>query len=666
MNVNKEKIEAFELDEVGLLEPYLLNALEKETNYLLSFDNDKWLAGFRETAGLPMKNKTRYAGWEDMLIGGHAFGHYLTAVSQASRNSNVSEENRKRFKDIVIELIDELNICQAASRGKDGFLFAAKILDDSNVEIQFDNVEKGLCDIFKEAWVPYYTMHKILQGIIDAFVFTGYGKALNVAHKLGLWVYNRVIKCDTKTRNTVLSIEYGGMNDCLYELYHLTGDERIAKAAHFFDEETLFIKILSDDKNVLNNKHANTTIPKFLGALKRYCYVTEEKKLKSVGNFIANDITNSMAKGMPSDISNSIAKGMSNDSANNMAKCMTNDMYLESVKAFFDMVVERHTYITGGNSEWEHFGEDYVLDRERTNANNETCNVYNMMKMARLLFMITGEKKYADYYENAYINSILSSQNPESGMTTYFQPMATGYFKVYGERYNKFWCCVGTGMENFTKLGDSIYFKSASALYVNLYLSSTVYWKERNFKLVQDSEVLKGGKIKFRVEETDGEKVSLMFRVPDWAAAEVVVKLGEEVSVFSKELDYISVERAFKAGDVIEFEIPMEIKAYSLPDNEKVIGFKYGPMVLSGNLGQENMTKSVTGVDVTIPEKSIVKSEIITLPEGVSEQYYINNINEFVVKEEKKSEFIVKGCEYVFAPHYLKYNERYGIYWYLR
>ena len=176
----------------------------------------------------------------------------------------------------------------------------------------------------------------------------------------------------------------------------------------------MFEKVLNAKAgdNVLNDHHANTTIPKFMGALNRYIVYRDNDNV---------------------DV----------------------DIYLEYSKAFWDLVVSNHTYITGGNSEWEHFGEDNLLAAERTNCNNETCNSYNMLILTKKLFMITGDVKYADYYENTYLNSILSSQNPETGMTMYFQPMDSGYFKVFGERYNKFWCCVGSGMENFTKLGES-------------------------------------------------------------------------------------------------------------------------------------------------------------------------------------------------------------------
>ena len=287
--------------------------------------------------------------------------------------------------------------------------------------LQFDNVESGKTNISTQAWVPWYTMHKILAGLTDAYEVAGNETALEVANKLATWIADRANSWDTSTQNKVLSVEYGGMNDALYQLYKVTdasNKEDFYSAAHKFDETSLFEGVLKGTDNILNNKHANTTIPKFLGALCRY--ETDDTQTK----------------------------------------------YLQYAESFWQMVIDKHTYVTGGNSEDEHFGADNVLDGERTVCNNETCNTYNMLKLSRRLFVITGDKKYADYYETTLINAIMSSQDHKTGLTMYFQPMASGYQKVFGTFENSFWCCTGSGMENFTKLQDSIYFKGKNVIAV--------------------------------------------------------------------------------------------------------------------------------------------------------------------------------------------------------
>ncbi len=618
-------MESFSLSQVQVLDDYCVNGLEKELMYLTSFETDKWLAGFRETAGLDTKGAVRYGGWEDSLIGGHSLGHYLTACAQAYANKGVEKEDKEELYKIVTCLVDGLLECQQHSRGQKGYIFGATLIDKGNVELQFDNVEKGLCDIYTQAWVPWYTMHKIIAGLIDVYRYTSYEPALTVAKGLGDWVYNRVSVLDGSIRNTVLSIEYGGMNDCLYDLYQLTKKDEYAVAAHFFDEESLFEAVLQGGKDVLNNRHANTTIPKFLGALKRYA-VAHNRQIK----------------------------GEKVDAG----------AYLSYAKAFWDMVTEHHTYVTGGNSEWEHFGQDNILDGERTNTNNETCNTYNMLKLSRLLFMLTHDKKYMDYYENAFFNSILSSQNPTTGMTTYFQPMATGYFKVYGERYSKFWCCIGSGMENFTKLNDSIYFHNEDAVFVNMYLSSVMVWQEKNLIITQKTKLPENDKVEFLIETMEGEKtdIQLCLRIPDWCKGKIIIKLEGKDCPYVEKDGYAIISGCFKNGSLIEVSIPLCITVARLKDNKNVVAFKYGPLVLSANLGTKDMTTSMTGVIVTIPAEKGNVNESIALPEGVQLEDFIVNINDYMLQT-GRLEFKLSECNLIFSPHYLRYRERYGIYW---
>ena len=372
----------FNMDEVQVTDSYYANSLDKENKYLLSLDTDRLLAGFRETAGSIagmspddvtkyMNNATRYGGgWENALIGGHTLGHWLSAMAQAYANKGTDESDRTEIKKTLDGVIDALADCQAKTNGTEyeGYLFGATLPSSTDFDIQFDNVEKGLANISTQAWVPWYTMHKILAGLITTYELEDNGTAYNTAKKLGDWIYNRVIKWDDSTQRTVLCIEYGGMNDCLYDLYDIVaakeGKEaasRYAEAAHQFDEETLFNKVYNGTKNALDNTHANTTIPKFLGALNRYETLGDGK-------------------------------------------------YLEYTESFWDYVVNHHSYITGGNSEWEHFGADNVLDAERTNCNCETCNTYNMLKLSRKLFMVTGKPKYTNFYENTLVNASISSQ----------------------------------------------------------------------------------------------------------------------------------------------------------------------------------------------------------------------------------------------------------------
>jgi len=628
--MSMRKNRAFSLRNVTMKDSYLINAFEKEVLYLTAFDTDKLLAGFRETAGVDMRGVERYPGWESMLIGGHTLGHYMTACVRCCESANCKEEDRQKMLQILKRLAEGLKECQEAANT--GFLFGAIIQDKNNVELQFDYVEENKTHIITQAWVPWYTMHKLFEGLVSVVNMDVDGELAEsikattkeVTSRLADWTYGRTSSWDEALHKVVLGIEYGGMNDCLYDVYLITGKEEHLAAAKAFDQVELFERVLKAGvgDNVLNNHHANTTIPKFVGALKRYTVTGEEQ-------------------------------------------------FFRYAEHFWKLVTENHTYITGGNSEWEHFGEDNILNKERTNCNCETCNVYNMLKMTKLFFMITGDVKYADWYENTFINSILSSQNPKDGMTTYFQPMASGYYKVYGERFNKFWCCTGTGMENFSKLQESFYFEKEDTLIVNQYMASKVLFK--GVEIEQKANVPASDKVKFLVKGTlDG---TLLLRLPYWLADEAEITVngcGHPYAIVGAEngKGYAVVEGPFAADTEIEVRLPLKVVAYNLPDGKNTYAFKYGPVVLSALLGTKDMVDSTTGVNVTIPSNRIIESkyvpsrkEFVVVSEGTVEDY-IANIEEHLVRQGEELKFELTGTDasLTYVPHFSQHKERYGIY----
>ena len=607
-------IKTLPLGAVELTDGYCVNALQKEVSYLLSLQEGRLLAGFYENAGLKTPF-VRYGGWESGLIGGHTLGHYLTALSQAYVNAGTSSAEKAKFYEKATRIVDGLAECQANSKGEEGFLWGAPLLRAGCAEAQFDNLERGKTNIVREAWVPWYTMHKILAGLLDAYKLTAYGPALKVASALGDWVYDRASKWSSATLKKVLSVEYGGMNDALYELYGLTGKESHAVAAHFFDEEELFDLVLTEGKDVLNNRHANTTIPKFVGALNRY--------LTLHGRELGGETIDATR-------------------------------YLRAAESFFKIVVGRHTYVTGGNSEWEHFGADFVLDAERTNCNCETCNTYNMLKLARMLFCVTGDKKYTDYYDNAFTNGILSSQNPETGMTTYFQPMASGFFKVYSTPYDKFWCCTGSGMENFSKLGDSAYFVGGASLYIEQYISSRVVWEKGELEAICNFPF--HTKAVFRITRAEG-RVTLCFRYPDWAAGEpVATRNGEKVRLVEVRGHLILTA---ETGDEITLTIPVEVSLQGLPDGKNAFAFRYGNAVLSADLGTEDMEETTTGVSVTIPARRKLTSERVYFKDLFD---LFENPSKYLVREGETFRLTGGDMPLTFGVHYKRYRERYTIY----
>ena len=643
--------EPFELDKVQILDNYYLSAQKSDIAFLKKMDTARLLAGFRTTAGIDTKGVRPYGGWEDSLLGGHCVGHYLTALAQA-----VKVTGDKELKEKSQTLIAGLEECQ--KKLGTGFLFGAKVEDKEDVEKQFDILEgkkKG------ETWVPWYNMHKVLAGLVDTYKYTGNETALLVAEKLGDWIYERVSKWDLKTNQKVLETEYGGMNDCLYELYSYSHNKHHLEAAQKFDEKALFLMAAKGEKNCLDGKHANTQIPKFIGAIKRY------NVLKQLGEAKQED-----------------------------------EAYLVDAEKFFEMVVKRHSFVTGGISVMEHFRKDYHLDEIRTQTNCESCCAHNMLKLAKELFKATRKKEYADYYETTLRNAIMGAVKTESGAASYFTPMATGYYKTFGEEdpeKNMFWCCTGSGMENFTKLGDSIYFRANDTLLVNQYVASKVTWEEKNLVLTQKSDVTKSEEISFVLNALHDKEISdvaIALRIPDWMHGEATIYVnGAEKMTAAGNSEYVLLERNWEDGDVIMAKYPMSVESVGLLDQDAVFAFRYGPTVLAAKLGKEKMGEATwAGIDLTAPLYKVVgnecrkdtiaygepkttellDNETLTIQKETSVNEFVSHIERYLVRdtESETLSFHLKGTDadttfengLQFVPFNTLNDERYGIYWY--
>lgn len=643
--------EPFELDKVQILDNYYLSAQKSDIAFLKKMDTARLLAGFRTTAGIDTKGVRPYGGWEDSLLGGHCVGHYLTALAQA-----VKVTGDKELKEKSQTLIAGLEECQ--KKLGTGFLFGAKVEDKEDVEKQFDILEgkkKG------ETWVPWYNMHKVLAGLVDTYKYTGNETALLVAEKLGDWIYERVSKWDLKTNQKVLETEYGGMNDCLYELYSYSHNKHHLEAAQKFDEKALFLMAAKGEKNCLDGKHANTQIPKFIGAIKRY------NVLKQLGEAKQED-----------------------------------EAYLSDAEKFFEMVVKRHSFVTGGISVMEHFRKDYHLDEIRTQTNCESCCAHNMLKLAKELFKATRKKEYADYYETTLRNAIMGAVKTESGAASYFTPMATGYYKTFGEEEpekNMFWCCTGSGMENFTKLGDSIYFRANDTLLVNQYVASKVTWEEKNLVLTQKSDVTKSEEISFVLNALHDKEISdvaIALRIPDWMHGEATIYVnGAEKMTAAGNSEYVLLERNWEDGDVIMAKYPMSVESVGLLDQDAVFAFRYGPTVLAAKLGKEKMGEATwAGIDLTAPLYKVVgnecrkdtiaygepkttellDNETLTIQKETSVNEFVSHIEHYLVRdtESETLSFHLKGTDadttfengLQFVPFNTLNDERYGIYWY--
>jgi len=646
-NSNFTNLKEFSPAQITVLDDFYNRVTQKDVDFLNTFDPDKLLYNFRLTAKVPNKAKGPYSGWENTRIGGHTLGHYLAAAAQAIARGygDCKGPDGRTLSQRFEAILDGLDECQTALGT--GFIFGATMADPAKPELQFDKVET---DDASDTWVPWYTFHKIMNGLVESYKSAGSEKALVIAERFGEWAYNRTSKWTPEVQAKVLRIEYGGMNDCMYELYKCCkkagykNADHILSVAHSFDELPLFKNVDS-----ITNRHANTTIPKFVGAINRYVTLAEEGKIEKE--------------------------------------------YLEYAQNFWELVVNHHTYITGGNSECEHFGSPDILDAERSNTNNETCNTHNMLKLSRTLFQVTGERKYADFYENTFLNAIMASVNGENGMTAYFQPMTSGCFKTFCNidvNKNYFWCCTGTGLENFTKLGDSNYFHNDNTLVVNLYTSSKVCWDEKGITFTQKTDLPMTDLVMAEVAVGGGSaEVTIALRIPDWIAGDMKCSINGQTVAYKNDNGYLLLNRKWSNGDKIELHLPMTVKAYSLPDSPaKTYGFKYGPLVLAAELGRDkDMTLRQVGVQCDVSANKIIRglrmdltgnyggtnnlkpleTEIIQVQGADSVPAFMENIAAHMVRYPDSLNFLLKDTDwpaaFKFSPYYLINNQRYGIYW---
>lgn len=521
---------AFSLKDVRLLDGPFAHACEINAQYLLRLEPDRLLSWFRERAGLQPKDRV-YGGWEKATIAGHSLGHYLTACSLTY--TQIGDE---RFKERVDYIVDELQICQKAHG--DGYVAAFP----RGREI-FDEVERG--DIrtkgfdLNGCWVPLYTLHKQLAGLIDAYRLCENKKALEVAIGLADYLDSKIGRLTEPQMQKLLNCEHGGINEAVANLYAVTGEpEYLRLAERIYHKQIL--DPLAESRDELNGKHANTQVPKLIGLTRLYELTGKEN-------------------------------------------------YAAAAKFFWKTVTENHTYVNGGNSAWEYFGPPGKLN-DRLGDTTETCNTYNMLKLTRHLFTWNPDARYADYYERALYNHILAHQHPETGMFVYKGFLDFGATKNYSTPFDSFWCCVGSGMENHAKYGDSIYFHDDDGLFVNLFISSRLDWAEKGVKITQRTNFPKTETTTLSIRTDKPIRMPIRIRRPYWTTKDFQIKVnGKAVKVSGKPGSFAAVNRRWNNHDTIEAKMPMSIRTESMPDNPDRIAFLYGPIVLCAQVHKNAM-----------------------------------------------------------------------------
>ncbi|MEV0272720.1 beta-L-arabinofuranosidase domain-containing protein [Hamadaea sp. NPDC050747] len=533
---------AFELGQVQLTSGRLLDNQNRTLAYLRFVDVDRLLYNFRANHRLSTNGAAATGGWDapTFPFRTHVQGHFLTAWAQA-----YAVLGDTTCRDKAAYMVAELAKCQA-NNGAAGF--AAGYLSGFP-ESDFTALEAGN---LSNGNVPYYVIHKTLAGLLDVWRYLGSTQARDVLLALAGWVDTRTARLGSAQMQSVLNTEFGGMNAVLTDLYQQTGDGRWLTAAQRFDHAAVFTP-LAANSDQLNGLHANTQVPKWIGAAREY---------KATGTTRYRDI---------------------------------------AVNAWA-MTVNAHSYVIGGNSQAEHFRPANAIAAYLNQDTCEHCNSYNMLKLTRELWQLYPDQAaYFDFFERTLLNHVVGAQNPADGHghVTYFTPLNPGGRRGVGPAwgggtwstdYTTFWCCQGTGVEVNTKLMDSIYFYSGTTLTVNLFVPSVLTWSQRGITVTQTTTYPVGDTTTLTVTGSLSGSWSLRVRIPAWASGATVAVNGTVQNITVTPGAYAVLTRSWTTGDTVTVRLPMQVAVRPANDNAGVVALTYGPSVLAGNYGNSTLS----------------------------------------------------------------------------
>jgi uncharacterized protein len=530
---NKLYSNEFLLGDVKLLDGPFKHARDLNIEVLLKYDVDRMLAPYLKEAGLPEKAKS-YPNWDG--LDGHIAGHYLTAMA-LNYASTGNAECKKRME----YMLSELKICQEANALNNpdwGVGYAGGFPNSKKLWTAF---KQGDFSLYNAAWAPFYNLHKMYAGLRDAWVYCGYENAKVMFLKFCDWGISIASALTDEQMQSMLNMEHGGMDEMFADAYQMTGNQKYLVAAKRFSHR-MILDPMSQGVDNLDNKHANTQIPKVVG-FERIAELSHDGKYDKAGSF------------------------------------------------FWETVTTNRSLAFGGNSRREHFPNskactDFINDVDGP----ETCNSNNMLKLTEDLFRVHPEAKYADYYERTIYNHILSSQHPEHGGYVYFTSARPRHYRIYSAPNEAMWCCVGTGMENHSKYNQFIYTHSNDSLFLNLFIASELNWKEKKIKFKQETTLPYEEQTKFTVTE-GGAKFKLMVRYPAWVSdgtLKITVN-GKNVAYSAHPSSFVCIGRSWKKGDVVEIKLPMHNSIEYLPNVPQYIAFMHGPILLGAKTGTEDL-----------------------------------------------------------------------------
>lgn len=582
----------FELTEVHLLDGPFKHATELNVKSLLNYEPDRLLAKFRTEAGLEPKAE-HYHGWEDNTIAGHSLGHYLTACALMFQTTG-----NNQFLDRVNYIVNELEVCQEAD--EEGYIGAfpdgKKIFEE---QIAKGDIRSRGFDL-NGLWAPYYTMHKVMAGLRDAYHLCSNQKALGIEKRFADWIETVVAGLNDEQVQKMLHCEHGGINEVLADLFADTGDEKYLKLSRIFYHKEILEPLLRGE-DILPGKHGNTQIPKLIGLARRYELTGDETDRKTV-------------------------------------------------EFFWDRVVNHHSYVTGGHGNHEYFGPPDSLRNRLSDGTTESCNVYNMLKLSGHLFEWEASAEVADFYERALFNHILSSQHPVDGRVIYNLSLEMGGFKSYQDPY-WFTCCVGTGMENHSKYGRNIFFHNDEELFVSQFIAAELTWKEKGLKVLQITNYPEEQGTTLEFDCAEPVELTLQIRYPYWAGNGIEIMVnGQKKRISQEPGSFIAIRRKWETGDKLEVKTPFTLRLETMPDDSNRITIMYGPLVLAGDLGPED--DPAAGDVMYVPIFMTENRNLANWTEAISGQ-----ANAFQTWD------VGKPRDVEFKPFYQTHERRYSIYW---
>ena len=531
----QSSLQPFNLSEVRLLGGPFKQAQETDKKYMLSLDADRLLAPYLKEAGLKPK-AAPYGNWENTGLDGHIGGHYLSALALMYASTGDA-----KVKDRMEYMIAELDKCQV--KNGDGYLAGIPGGKEIWKEIKAGNIRSSSFSL-NGKWVPLYNIHKIYAGLYDAYAVAGNVKAKEMLLKLTDWCIDLVSNLSDQQVQELLKSEHGGLNETFAHVYAITGNQKYLQLAKRFSDQSILNPLLKNT-DALNGLHANTQIPKVIG-FEQIALLDKDPSWANAAAF------------------------------------------------FWKTVVEHRTVAIGGNSVREHFHPaNNFSSMTESREGPETCNSYNMLKLTKQLFLAAPSNTYLDYYERTLYNHILSSQRPGGGFV-YFTPMRPGHYRTYSSPQESFWCCVGSGLENHGKYGELIYAHGKNDLYVNLFIPSTLNWKEKGIQLTQQTLFPDAENTTIKLQLKNKQRFALHLRQPAWLenGKMTVLVNGKKVTFKSETNGYASIDRVWATGDVLNISLPMYTTTEFMPDGSDWVAFLRGPVVLAAamdTLNQPNL-----------------------------------------------------------------------------